>query len=98
MACLLLHAVFIKMLIKVFCPFPQTAGHKNILMITKVNYCKWIGERAYHAKNIQVRLCLTPLVTGIIVCGYVNLKSNIEEFQRSSVSRWNPCTLKRIMS
>ena len=41
---------------------------------------KWIGEGAYCAKKIQVLLC-----SNTTVCGNVNLKNNIEEFQRSQV-------------
>ena len=57
-----------------------------MLMITKVSYCfasqqrKWIGEGVYCAKKIQVLLC-----SNTTVCGYVNLKNNTEEFQRSEV-------------
>ena len=56
---------------------------------SKLLFCfkqgKWIVEGVHCTKKIQVLLCSIPRKRNNKVCGYVNLKNNIEEFQGSGV-------------
>ena len=76
-------------LFKVFCRFSQTACPKNVLMVTKVSYCFALSKanilgKVYIKANARL---LDPFFNrNDTVCGYVNRKNNIEDFQRSEVT------------
>ena len=56
-------------------------------MVTKVTYCFALSKANLLRKVYIVPSAplSSPFVTGIIVCGYVNRKNNIQDFQRSEV-------------
>ena len=60
-------------LFKEFCRFSQTACQENVSVITKVSYCFALGK----AGALLLDHCRNRNST---VCGYVNIKNNIEEF------------------
>ena len=66
---------------KVFCRFSQTAYQKNVLIITKVSYIRYILCQ----KDSRAPLLDSSRNKNNTVCEYVNLKNSIEEFQRSEV-------------
>ena len=56
---------------------------------------KWIGEGEHCAKKIQVLLCSTPLVTGIIQFVDISIsKTTLKNFKKAKCR--NPWTVKRI--
>ena len=74
-------------------------------MITKVvSYCftfdrpNGLGKVYIVPKRFKCSFARPSRNRNNIIWGYVNLKNNMEEFQRSEVyvSGWNPSTLKRI--
>ena len=77
-------------LFKVFCCFSQTPCQKNVLMIAKTSYCfvldkAKIGESTLCQKDSSAPLLNPFRIRNNTVYGYVNLKNNIWEFQRSEV-------------
>ena len=65
-------------------------------LLFRFGHGKWIGVSVYCANKVQSSASLldSSRNRNNTVCEYV--KSNIEEFQKSSVSCLNSCTIKRI--
>ena len=77
-------------LFKEFCRFSQTACQENVSVITKVSYCFALGPENVSVIT-KVSYCFAlgkagaPLLDqsrnrNSTICGYVNIKNNIEEF------------------